>query len=100
MGPSTQIPDLAALEKYIRASVFSFQVISDRDLKFLSELWTGIFKELGTKLLYSTAYHPQTDGQSKSTNQLVEIMLRYYFFYLEDEKEWPECLPALQFAQK
>lgn len=53
-------------------------IISDRDRKFLSELWTEIFKQLGVKLLYSTAYHPQTDGQSERTNQTVEIALQFY----------------------
>lgn len=42
-------------------------IISDRDRKFLSELWAAIFKKLGVSLLYSTAYHPQTDGASERT---------------------------------
>jgi hypothetical protein len=73
-------------------------IISDRDAKFLSEVWKGIFNELGIKLLFSIAYYLQTDGQSESTNQIIEIVLRYFFFYLEDEKDWPKCLPFLQFA--
>lgn len=43
-------------------------IISDRDPKFLSDLWASLFKLLGVKLLYSTAYHPQTDGASERTN--------------------------------
>ena len=43
-------------------------ILSDRDRKFLSQLWTGLFERLGADLLYSTAYHPQTDGQSERTN--------------------------------
>lgn len=38
-------------------------IISDRDRKFLADLWQGLFIKLGVKLLYSTAYHPQSDGQ-------------------------------------
>lgn len=53
-------------------------IISDRDPKFLSDLWKAIFKSLGTDLLVSTAYHPQTDGQSERTNQTVEIALRFH----------------------
>ncbi|MBW0531675.1 hypothetical protein O181_071390 [Austropuccinia psidii MF-1] len=43
-------------------------IISDRDPKFKSELWTNLYDMLGTKLELSTAYHPQTDG-------LVERMI-------------------------
>ena len=42
--------------------------ISNRDFKFISELWQAIFKKLGTNLLVSTAYYPQTDSQSERTN--------------------------------
>ena len=62
-------------------------IISDRDPKFLSELWAGLFHELGTKLLYAAAYHPQTDGQSERTNQTVESALRYYLYALEDPRK-------------
>ena len=43
-------------------------IISNRDRKFLSELWTALFQQLGVKLLYLTAYHPQIDGSSERTN--------------------------------
>jgi hypothetical protein len=52
-------------------------ILSDRNKKFLSDLWSALFKHLGVQLLYSTAYHPQTDGQSERTNQTVEAMLRF-----------------------
>jgi hypothetical protein len=47
-------------------------------------------------LLYSTTWHPQTDGASKRTNQTIKIALRYYFITLEDVRQWPYCLPQLQ----
>ena len=53
-------------------------IISDRDPKFLSELWRTWFNQLNVQLLTSTSYHPQTDGQSERTNQTIEIALRYY----------------------
>ncbi len=52
-------------------------IISDRDRKFTKELWQTLFEKLGVGLMYSTAYHPQTDGSSERTNQTVEIVLRF-----------------------
>ncbi len=74
------------------------QLISDRDRKFLSEFWKAIFSKLGVKLLYSTAYHPQTDGSSERTNQTVEIALRFWMSTLENVAEWPRTIPAIQSA--
>ena len=71
-------------------------IISDRDPKFLSELWTAIFKQLGVNLLYSTAYHPQIDGMSERTNQTAEIALRFYLNTLDNLKKWPSVLPRIQ----
>ncbi|GKC22973.1 reverse transcriptase domain-containing protein, partial [Tanacetum coccineum] len=47
-----------------------------RDGKFISHFWKSINKALGTRLDMSTAYHPQTDGQSERTIQTLEDMLR------------------------
>ena len=71
-------------------------ILSDRDRKFLGELWAELFKLLGVNLLYSSAYHPQTDGQSERTNQTIEIALRYYLSSLDDIRQWPTVLPRLQ----
>lgn len=74
-------------------------LISDRDPKFTSLLWRTMFERLGAKLLMSTAYHPQTDGQSERTNQTVEIGLRYYMAkYPDGALEWCYVLPHLQFV--
>ncbi|GKB98909.1 putative reverse transcriptase domain-containing protein [Tanacetum coccineum] len=51
-------------------------IISDRDARFTSRLWQTFQKALGTRLDMSTAYHPQTDGQSERTIQTLEDMLR------------------------
>ncbi|GJU56343.1 putative reverse transcriptase domain-containing protein [Tanacetum coccineum] len=51
-------------------------IISDRDGRFTSHLWQAFQKALGTRLDMSTAYHPQTDGQSERTIQTLEDMLR------------------------
>ena len=71
-------------------------IISDRDRKFLSDMWTAIFRKLGVKLMYSTAYHPQTDGQSERTNQTVEIALRFHLATMESPADWPLVLPKIQ----
>ena len=70
--------------------------ITDRDRKFLSELWKAIFELLGVSLLYSTAYHPQTDGSSERTNQTAEIALRYFVHGLENPSMWPTTIPRIQ----
>src|SRR5207248_1883134 len=52
-------------------------IISDRDSKFMSEFWKTTFNKLSISMLTATAYHPQTDGQSERTNQIIEIALRF-----------------------
>lgn len=72
------------------------ELITDRDPKFLSKFWTALVEKLGVKLLYSTAYHSQTDRSSERTNQTVEIALRFFVHALEDPSLWLEVLPQIQ----
>ncbi|MBW0557195.1 hypothetical protein O181_096910 [Austropuccinia psidii MF-1] len=51
-------------------------IISDREPKFESALWTNLHKRLGTKLSFSTAYHPQTDGLAERMIQTHEEVIR------------------------
>nr|GFB85988.1 DNA/RNA polymerases superfamily protein [Tanacetum cinerariifolium] len=51
-------------------------IVSDRDPRFTSRFWKGLQKAWGTRLKFSTAFHPQTDGQSERTIQKLEDMLR------------------------
>jgi hypothetical protein len=53
-------------------------VISDRDVKFTSAFWKELFAGLNTNLNFNTSYHPQMDGQTERTNQIIEDMLRMY----------------------
>ncbi|KAL5563349.1 hypothetical protein UlMin_033096 [Ulmus minor] len=53
-------------------------IVSDRDPKFTSTFWKSWHKAMGTRLLFSTAFHPQTDGQSERTIQTLEDMLRAF----------------------
>ena len=53
----------------------SVSIISNRDLRFTTHFWKSFQKAMGTQLTISTAFHPQTDGQSKMTIQVLEDML-------------------------
>ncbi|MBW0481119.1 hypothetical protein O181_020834 [Austropuccinia psidii MF-1] len=53
-------------------------IISDRDLKFTSEFWTNLYDTLGTKLAFSTAHHPQTDGLAETMIWTMEDILRRF----------------------
>ncbi|MCO5547381.1 hypothetical protein L7F22_000830 [Adiantum nelumboides] len=73
-------PDIASLfmQHIFRIHGLSRSNISDRDPKFTGHFWTSLFKSLGTNLLFSSAYHLQTNGQTERVNQILEEMLRHY----------------------
>ncbi|GJX71174.1 reverse transcriptase domain-containing protein [Tanacetum coccineum] len=71
-------------------------IISDRDGRFASHLWQALQKALGTKLHMSTAYHPETDGQSERTIQTLEDMLRACV--MDFGGSWDTHLPLVEFS--
>ncbi|GJV44946.1 reverse transcriptase domain-containing protein [Tanacetum coccineum] len=71
-------------------------IICDCDPRFASNLWKSLHNALGTNLDKSTAYHPQTDGQSKRTIQTLEDMLRACA--IEFGKGWVNHLPLVEFS--
>ncbi|GKB47187.1 putative reverse transcriptase domain-containing protein, partial [Tanacetum coccineum] len=71
-------------------------IISDRDDRFTSQFWQSLNKALGTQLDVSTAYHPQTDGQSERTIQTLEDMLRACV--IDFGKAWDTHLPLVEFS--
>ena len=71
-------------------------IISDRDGRFTSNFWQSLKDYFGTKLDMSTAYHPQTDGQSERTIQTLEDMLRACI--IDFGKGWDTHLPLVEFS--
>uniref|UniRef100_A0A2N9IA55 RNA-directed DNA polymerase n=1 Tax=Fagus sylvatica TaxID=28930 RepID=A0A2N9IA55_FAGSY len=71
-------------------------IVSDRDAKFLSYFWKTLWCKLGTKLLFSTTCHPQTDGQTEVVNRTLSTLLRAII--RKNIKTWEECLPHVEFA--
>jgi hypothetical protein len=71
-------------------------ILSDRDSKFTSSFWQELWKLMGTKLPMSTAYHPQSDGQTERMNRLMEEILRSYVHDTGDD--WDEHLTAAELA--
>nr|XP_043623626.1 uncharacterized protein LOC122595345 [Erigeron canadensis] len=69
-------------------------IVSDRDPRFTSDFWQSLQEALGTRLNLSTAYHPQSDGQSKRTIQTLEDMLRACA--LEFRGSWDKHLPLIE----
>ncbi|MBW0484136.1 hypothetical protein O181_023851 [Austropuccinia psidii MF-1] len=82
-------------------------IISDRDPKFTSALWTNLHKPLGTKLSFSTAYHPENNWLAERIIQTLEDMNRRFCAYGLDFKDsdgfthyWCTLIPALELAYK
>jgi transposase InsO family protein len=71
-------------------------IVSDRGAPFVSRFWEQLQELLGTKLLRSTAYHPQTDGQTERVNQILEDLLRACV--LQFDKSWDKCLALAEFS--
>lgn len=100
-APTTKTVDAPNLAKIFRQHIFRHHgmpkvIISDRDDKFTSAFWRSLFGAVGTELRFSTAYHPQTDGQSERANRTLEDILRHYINPLQDD--WDDKLDLAEFA--
>ena len=83
---------------YIREIVrlYGVPVSSDRDPRFTAHFWKSFQEAMGTRQTMSTAFHPQTDGRSERTIQVLEDMLRACV--LDHKGSWKEHLPLVEFA--
>jgi hypothetical protein len=71
-------------------------IVSDRDPKFTSAFWRHLFRRMKTKLTFSTAFHPQTDGQTERVNGVLNQYLRNYVS--ADQSDWSEYLGLAEFS--
>ena len=87
--------------KLFFANVFKYhglprEIISDRDSRFTGKFWSTLFALMGTNLKFSSSYHPQTDGQTERTNQILEDYLRHYVSL--GQKDWSQYLDIAEFS--
>jgi hypothetical protein len=71
-------------------------IVSDRDLKFTSNLWKGLFKGLGMNMNFSTMYHLESDGQTERVNRVIEDIMRMYV--MDKPSRWEDYLHLVEFA--
>ena len=71
-------------------------IVSDRDVKFTSYFWKTLWHKLRTMLKFSTAFHPQSDGQTKVVNRSLGSLLRCLVG--DHQGTWDLILPRVQFA--
>ncbi|GJY59027.1 retrotransposon-related protein [Tanacetum coccineum] len=92
--PKSQVAQLF-LDNVYKLHGLPSNIVSDRDKVFLSNFWKSLFKMLKVQLRMSTAYHPQTDGQSEVVNKCLECYLRCMTG--EKPKEWMQWLSPAEF---
>jgi transposase InsO family protein len=90
--------DLAT--EFVKEVVYRYgcpkEVISDRGSEFTSRLWQTVCEKLKLRSKLSTAFHPQTDGQTERVNQTLEIYLRHFVSYHQDD--WSDLLAPAMFC--
>ena len=73
-------------------------IVSDRDPRFVSKFWRELWKILGSSLRMSSAYHPQTDGQTEAMNRVVEMVLRCTLHAGQEGSNWEKLLSTVEFV--
>jgi transposase InsO family protein len=72
-------------------------IVSDRGPQFVSSFWAKVCRILGIKIKLSTAFHPQTDGQTEIMNQYIDQRLRPFVNHYQDN--WSALIPMMDYAQ-
>jgi len=95
---TTTAPEFAQIfiDYVIRLHGIPDSIVSDRGSIFTSQFWTALSKALSLKKRLSTAFHPQTDGQTERMNQVVEQYLRIYCNHQQDN--WSQLLSLAEFS--
>ena len=99
--PCSKTSDASKIAKLYFNEIFKLYglpktIVSNRDVRFMSYFWKTLWHLVGTKLKFSVAYHPQTDGQTEVVNQSLGNLLRYLVG--EHARNWDSILPIAQFA--
>jgi hypothetical protein len=84
------------LDQIVRLHGIPKTIISDRGAPFIACFWEQLQSTLGTKLIQSSAYHPQKDGQTERVNQILEDMLRACIIHYGTN--WDKCLALAEFS--
>ena len=95
---SVTAPQLATIfmREVVRLHGVPESILSDRDPRFTAHFWRAFWSQLGTTLTMSTAYHPQTDGQTERANRTLEEMLRARINF--QQTDWDEHLATAELA--
>jgi transposase InsO family protein len=101
MIPTTETINARAMANLLLRYIFANhgtpdKITSDRDKLFTSNMWQSLADQLGIEHRLSTAYHPQTNGQTERVNQTLEQYLRHYVNF--QQNDWTGLLPMAQFA--
>ena len=84
------------IKEIIRLHGVPANIVSDRGVQFTSRFWKALCDALKIELSLSSAYHPQTNGQTERTNQTLEQYIRCFTTFVQDD--WVALLPLAEFA--
>ena len=84
------------IQEIVRLHGVLVSIVSDRDLRFTTHFWKSFQRAMGTQLMMSTAFHPQKNGQSERTIQVLEDMLQACILDLKGT--WEEPFPLVEYA--